>query len=170
MGLGFILLTKDYKKMKHVYTLLLLVMWVGACEETPFEPTGPITNTSTVDVDVDVNIRDEPEKAPDPLPPLPPTLNSPPTITSPGDQSSKVGESVSLLIVCTDPDGDTLTFSMDNAPRGLTIGELTGLVTGAATSSSLDDSPFATTFHCSGLGGSAGVGIMWDVVAIPLAS
>jgi hypothetical protein len=54
----------------------------------------------------------------------------PPEVTSPGDQASSEADAVSLQIVASDPNGDTLTFSATGLPPGLAIGATTGLISG----------------------------------------
>ena len=61
------------------------------------------------------------------------TPNTPPTISSPGDQSGETGESVSLSIAASDADGDVLTFSATGLPSGLGINPGSGLISGAPT-------------------------------------
>src|SRR5690606_2280989 len=58
-----------------------------------------------------------------------PPPNSPPSITNPGAQSGQTGDSVSLQIVASDPDGDALTYSATGLPDGLSIGA-GGAITG----------------------------------------
>jgi len=54
----------------------------------------------------------------------------PPVLTNPGNQSSAEGATVSLQIVATDPDGDTLAYSATGLPGGLDINPSTGLISG----------------------------------------
>jgi len=56
--------------------------------------------------------------------------NSPPVVTNPGTQSNGNGDSVSLQIQASDPDGDTLTYSAIGLPPGLSIGSNSGLISG----------------------------------------
>jgi hypothetical protein len=64
-----------------------------------------------------------------PPPPTPPPNNSP-TLISPGNQSGRVGQAVSLQIEGADPDGDRLSYSATGLPAGLSIDSLTGLISG----------------------------------------
>jgi hypothetical protein len=57
-------------------------------------------------------------------------VNRPPQVTNPGDQTSDEGAVISLQVVASDPDGDTLTYSATGLPPGLSINSSTGLVTG----------------------------------------
>ena len=56
--------------------------------------------------------------------------NGRPTVTPPGTQINRVGDTVSLQIVAIDPDGDELEFSANLLPDGLKIDRRTGLITG----------------------------------------
>ena len=71
--------------------------------------------------------------------------NRPPVLTDPGDQSATVGEAVSLAIAGSDPDGDTLTWSMAGNPPGVTIDASSGLITGTPGTTGV----FATTVSVS---------------------
>ncbi|MGE0452153.1 MAG: Ig-like domain-containing protein [Vicinamibacteria bacterium] len=56
--------------------------------------------------------------------------NAPPVLGSPGDQTSNEGDSVSLPLSASDPDGDALTFSATGLPPGLALDSATGVVSG----------------------------------------
>jgi hypothetical protein len=61
--------------------------------------------------------------------------NSPPTVVSPGDQSSKLGDSVSLRIQATDIDGDSMTYAAAGLPAGLSIADPNdGVISGIISS------------------------------------
>ena len=47
--------------------------------------------------------------------------NVPPVVTNPGDQNTTVGSSVSLFLSATDANGDSLSFSAQGLPPGLTL-------------------------------------------------
>ncbi|MFA6108929.1 MAG: Ig-like domain-containing protein [Candidatus Latescibacterota bacterium] len=51
----------------------------------------------------------------------PPTQNRPPTLASIGGQSVAVGEALSLPLSATDPDGDTLSYSVAGNPTGSSL-------------------------------------------------
>ncbi len=80
--------------------------------------------------------------------------NLPPTVNNPGELTGEVGDSISLQISASDPDGDDFTFSATGLPDGLTInssGLISGTLTDSGTSSvivSADDSftPGTTQF------------------------
>jgi hypothetical protein len=61
------------------------------------------------------------------------TTSPNPVVTNPGGQSATVGQSVSLQIQATDPQGDALTYSATGLPAGLAINASTGLITGTPT-------------------------------------
>ena len=64
-------------------------------------------------------------------------VNRPPVITDPVDQTNTVGDSVSLTVAATDPDGDALSFSATGLPAGLTISASTGEIAGILASGSV---------------------------------
>jgi YVTN family beta-propeller protein len=57
-------------------------------------------------------------------------VNVPPTVTSPGSQTTNVGTPVDLLISASDADGNPLTFGASGLPAGLSINAGTGRITG----------------------------------------
>ncbi len=59
--------------------------------------------------------------------------NTAPTVVNPGDQTTTVGDAVSLAISASDADGDTLNYSAAGLPVGLTIDTETGEIGGTAT-------------------------------------
>ena len=56
--------------------------------------------------------------------------NRAPIVIGPADQASVKGNSISLQVSGTDPDGDTLTWAAAGLPAGVTISSLTGVVAG----------------------------------------
>src|SRR5436190_3920760 len=59
--------------------------------------------------------------------------NQPPTLISPGDQTSAAGASVSLALQGSDPEGSPVTFSATGLPPGLTLTPSTGAIGGTPT-------------------------------------
>lgn len=62
------------------------------------------------------------------------TLNLPPVIEAPGDQSSKIGDNIHLLISANDPEGENLSFEASRLPDGLSIDSESGLISGTISS------------------------------------
>ena len=60
-------------------------------------------------------------------------FNEAPVITAPANQTSTIGNPVSLAILAMDPDGNALTFSATGLPAGLAIHATSGLITGRPT-------------------------------------
>jgi hypothetical protein len=58
------------------------------------------------------------------------TINSPPMLTSPGDQTAEQGDVVSLDLSATDEDGDSLYFDAAELPEGLAIDHESGRISG----------------------------------------
>src|SRR5688572_1132383 len=56
-----------------------------------------------------------------------------PTLTNPGAQSSTAGQSDTLQLVGSDPDGLAVTYSATGLPQGLTLGTSTGFIQGTPT-------------------------------------
>ena len=54
----------------------------------------------------------------------------PPVVTSPGNQSNEVDDSVELTIHSTDPNGFDLAITAENLPEGLSIDSVSGLISG----------------------------------------
>ncbi|MEU6749978.1 M4 family metallopeptidase [Spirillospora sp. NPDC046719] len=69
----------------------------------------------------------------DPVPGTCPGQGGGPTVTSPGDQTSTVGQAVSVQIKASDPNGQALTYSATGLPAGLTINASTGVISGTPT-------------------------------------
>jgi len=56
-----------------------------------------------------------------------------PTLMSPGNQSSGVGQAVSLQLAGNDPDGMPISYTATGLPLGLVIGSTTGFISGTLT-------------------------------------
>ena len=57
-------------------------------------------------------------------------VNRPPVLTAVADQTSAENAAITLALVASDPDGDTLTYSATGLPAGLTIAPTTGVISG----------------------------------------
>ena len=62
-----------------------------------------------------------------------PPPNHPPVLSKQENQSSLIGESISLEIQARDPDDDPLVFTAANLPQGLDIDPDTGIISGTPT-------------------------------------
>ncbi len=87
-----------------------------------------------------------------------------PVVTSPGAQSSAVGQAVSVQVQASDPQGDALTYSATGLPAGLAIGASTGKITGTPTTAGTS-SVTVTAKDPAGNSGSAT--FTWTVTAAP---
>jgi PKD repeat protein len=56
--------------------------------------------------------------------------NTAPIVTNPGNQTSVAGDTVSLNIVASDNQGDTLTYAATGLPENLDISQSTGVISG----------------------------------------
>jgi hypothetical protein len=61
-----------------------------------------------------------------------PIVNSPPTLSVPMGVNSDTGQSVSIAVTASDPDGNSLHYEASGLPDGLSMDPDTGLITGAA--------------------------------------
>ena len=75
---------------------------------------------------------DEPSGASSPPPPPPPTGNGAPTISGNPASAVTVGNQYTFTPNASDPDGDTLTFSVENLPNWATFDPASGEVSGVA--------------------------------------
>ncbi len=89
--------------------------------------------------------------------------NTAPTVTNPGDQSNNEGDPVSLPIVASDADGDTLTYSASGLPSGLGIDAASGVISGTLAPGSAGSGPVTVTV--SDGTGSTPVQFTWQVTA-----
>jgi hypothetical protein len=72
-------------------------------------------------------------------------INQAPEVTMPADQVNIEGGTVSLQIVATDPDGDSLEYSALGLPTGLSIHASTGVISGTIQSGASASSPYTVT-------------------------
>ena len=89
-----------------------------------------------------------------------------PTITTIGMQTKAEGDSVSLGISVTDPNGASLGYDADNLPQGLTINPGTGVVSGTVGDLAAEYSSgtyTVTVFVVDAVGGSASTQFTWDI-------
>jgi hypothetical protein len=72
-----------------------------------------------------------------------------PEISNPGDQSGCEGDPITLPIIATDADGDSLTYSSSGLPAGLSIDPQTGVITGTIGPQAAQSSPYSVTVSAS---------------------
>lgn len=89
--------------------------------------------------------------------------NTPPVLTSPGNQITTLGATVSLAINASDGDGDNLSFSANGLPAGLSIDSASGLISGITNVTATTN---VTVTVQDGHGGSGTVSFTWTVNAI----
>lgn len=74
--------------------------------------------------------------------------NEAPTITSTPPVSTSEGVIYTYSVQASDPDGDTLSYSLDSAPNGMSIGENDGVLEWAASSADFTDPRSETNPWC----------------------
>jgi hypothetical protein len=65
-------------------------------------------------------------------------VNEPPTVETPADQTDDEGGAVSLAIIASDPNGDTLTYSASGLPTDLSIDPNSGVISGTISFDAVD--------------------------------
>ena len=94
-------------------------------------------------------------------------VNAAPVIIPLGNQRNTEGDTVNLQIQATDPEGDSLTFSITGRPTvppDLTIDAATGLITGTLTNTAAGNSPYTVTVTASDGSTSSSVTFSWEVI------
>ena len=92
--------------------------------------------------------------------------NRPPVLSDPGPAFSAEGDTVSLSIAGSDPDGDGLTWTASGLPPGLAIDQGSGVVSGTIDFSAAPGSPYSVTVTATDDGTpveEASVGFQWAV-------
>jgi putative Ig domain-containing protein len=89
------------------------------------------------------------------------TGNRSPVVTSPGNQSNTVGDTVSLQIQASDPDGDPIaSYGATGLPTGLSVDTSTGLITGTTSAAGT----FGVTISATDSNGATGsASFSWSV-------
>lgn len=85
--------------------------------------------------------------------------NEPPSLASPGPQSSVVGTAVTLQATASDPEGDTLSFSASGLPPGLGVDGPTGTISGVPS----EAGTYSVTLTVADAGNSVPVSFSWTV-------
>ena len=97
-------------------------------------------------------------------PPQPPPPNRPPTLAPVANQRHAAGQTVSLALSASDPDGDTLTYSASGLPPDLKIDASSGSISGKATSTG---DHTVTVEVIDGHGGIASTAFTWTITPPP---
>ncbi|MEM7798161.1 MAG: galactose oxidase-like domain-containing protein [Chloroflexota bacterium] len=92
-------------------------------------------------------------------------VNTPPVITLPESQVSRIGDNVSFQLEVTDAENHTLAFLADGLPDGLSINTNTGLISGVPTKADLF---FPNVSVTDEEGAVAGTQFGWRIDAAPL--
>ncbi|HXV69947.1 MAG TPA: Ig-like domain-containing protein [Acidimicrobiia bacterium] len=92
--------------------------------------------------------------------------NDPPAVASPGNQTNGEGDSVSMPIMASDPDvpADTLTWSANDLPPGLSIDASTGVISGVLPYSAAKSTPYTTQVSVTDGQFAASTTFAWNIV------
>ena len=91
-------------------------------------------------------------------------VNGAPVVQQPDDQSNNEGQAVSLQIVATDPEDDTLIYSADGLPAGFSINTNTGLISGDADNGTSANSPFSVDVTATDGTTPVMVSFQWNII------
>jgi glucose/arabinose dehydrogenase len=95
-----------------------------------------------------------------------PPPNAAPTLTQPASQTHAEGAAVSMQLVASDPDGDTLAYGASGLPPGLSLSTTTGLITGTVAIGAAANSPYSVSASVSdGRGGMDSRTFTWFITA-----
>ena len=86
-----------------------------------------------------------------------------PTVTSPSNQTSSIGDAVSYQITATDPDSDPLSYSATNLPDGLDIDPDTGLISGTVAADAASSTAYSVTVDVANAYGDTAKTFSWTV-------
>ena len=93
--------------------------------------------------------------------------NNAPAVTNPGPQTGYTGVAATLAVAATDADSDSLTWSAQSLPPGISLNTSTGVLSGTPTTLGT----FTTTVSASDGWDTTQVSFMWNMASpIPLAA
>ena len=84
-------------------------------------------------------------------------------LSSPGDQFNTQGDTVSVPLTASDPDSDTLSYSVSGLPSGLSINSATGLISGTIATTAGQSAPYTVTVTASDGSHTARTTFNWTV-------
>jgi regulation of enolase protein 1 (concanavalin A-like superfamily) len=93
------------------------------------------------------------------------TAPAPPVLTNPGSQTTPQGQSATLQINATNPQGKALTYAATGLPAGLSINPTSGLISGAVLASASGANSVVVTVGDGVV--SASAGFSWTTTAAP---
>jgi len=96
-----------------------------------------------------------------------PIPNQPPVIEPIPNQTHEQGQTVSLQIQATDPEGDSLSYMAENLPGGLSIDSLNGLISGIIADDTADYIVTITVIDNGDSIESSSQGFTWSVTLPP---
>ncbi len=91
------------------------------------------------------------------------TAANPVSVTLPADQTNIEGDTVSVQVVATDANGNTLTYTADGLPNGLGIDSGSGVISGTIAAGASEDGPYTVTVTASDGTASASQVFTWNV-------
>ena len=87
-------------------------------------------------------------------------------VVNPGDQINAVGDTVELRVTVPGSDDNTLTYSVEGLPPGLSLDSATGIVSGELLPTAVTDSPYTITVSVVDDSGATGTAVFdWTVAA-----
>jgi hypothetical protein len=89
--------------------------------------------------------------------------NRAPQVSAIADQAYHEGDSVSITVAASDPDGDVLSYSATGLAPGLSIDASSGLINGSVATGASSGSPYHVTVKVSDPSG-ANTGVSFDLV------
>jgi hypothetical protein len=92
-------------------------------------------------------------------------VNLPPNVTNPGNRSNAVGNVISVQVVASDPEVQTLSYSATGLPTGLSINTNTGLISGTIAAGAATGSPYASSITVTDGTNPVNVNFTWTVAA-----
>lgn len=132
-------------------------------EEVTPDPTEEITPEPTEDATPDPTEEITPEPTDEPTD----EPNRSPIVSVVQNQSNQAGESISLQIVASDPDGDLIRYIANGLPTGLSMNEATGLISGITPTGAVGQYNVTITVMDT-KGASGNMSFTWEITPAPV--